>query len=213
MVAYFVATLCAYQFVRRKLTPLYGLLAAMVMLASSFNQYSYEARPYAFVLAFLGILALGWQRAIQQDKPRSWISYLLILVGGFGMLLSHVLASVAYAALLLTEAIRFVMRRKPDWILWLCLVLPLSACITYLPPIKTHSSGAYPEQFRASIIRLIRRLFGSLGRTHIVARRGHHRHCFIRRQQKTCHIRSVAARVLLGRRKFWHSVFAACRWS
>ena len=33
MIAYFVATLCAYQFVRRSLTPLYGLLAAMVMLA------------------------------------------------------------------------------------------------------------------------------------------------------------------------------------
>lgn len=154
MVAYFVATLCAYQFVRRRLSPLYGLLAAMVMLASSFNQYAYEARPYAFVLAFLGIVALGWQRAIQEDKPRSWISYLLVLVGGFGMLLSHVLASVAYAALLLTEAIRFVMRRKPDWILWICLALPLSACVTYLQPIQTHSSGAFPEQFQASIIDL-----------------------------------------------------------
>ena len=87
-------------------------------------------------------------------QTRSWISYLLILVGGFGMLLSHVLASVAYAALLLTEAIRFVMRRKPDWILWICLVLPLSACITYLQPIETHSSGAFPEQFQASIIDL-----------------------------------------------------------
>ena len=52
--------------------------------------------------ASLGILALGWQRAIQQDKPRSWIAYcLFVLLGGFGMLLSHVLASVAYAALLL----------------------------------------------------------------------------------------------------------------
>ena len=151
MVAYLVATLCAYQFVRRRLTPLYGLLAAMVMLSSSFNQYSYEARPYAFVLAFLGILALGWQRAIQQGQPRSWTAYLLVLVGGFGMLLSHVLASVAYAALLLTEAIRFFMRRKPDWILWICLALPLSACITYLQPIQTHSSGAFPEQFQASV--------------------------------------------------------------
>ena len=55
------------------------------------------------MLAFLGILALGWQRAIQQDKPRSWISYLLILVGGFGMLFSHVLASVAYEALGLVD--------------------------------------------------------------------------------------------------------------
>jgi hypothetical protein len=151
MVAYFVATLCAYQFVRRRLTPMYGMLAAMVMLGSSFNQYSYEARPYAFVLAFLGILSLGWQRAIEQDKPRSWIAYLLVLLGGFGMLLSHVLASVAYAALLLTEAIRFLVRRKPDWILWICLALPLSACVTYLQPIQTHSSGAFPEQFQASI--------------------------------------------------------------
>lgn len=155
MIAYFVATLCAYQFVRRRLTPLYGLFAAMAMLSSPFNPLSYEARPYAFVLAFLGILALGWQRAIQEDKPRSWIAYLLVLVGGFGMLLSHVLASVAYAALLVTEAIRFVMRRKPDWILWICLVVPLSACITYLQPIQTHSSGAFPEQFQASIVDLV----------------------------------------------------------
>jgi hypothetical protein len=155
MIAYFVATLCAYQFVRRRLTPLYGLLAAMVMLSSSFSPYAYEARPYAFVLGFLGILALGWQRAIQYDKPRSWVAYLLVIVGGFGMLLSHVLASVAYAALLLTEAIRFCMRRKPDWILWICLALPLSACITYLQPIQAHSSGAFPEQFQASILDLL----------------------------------------------------------
>lgn len=155
MVAYFVATLCVYQFVRRRLTPLYGLLAAMVMLSSSFNQYSYEARPYAFVLGFLGILSLGWQRAIQEDKPRSWIAYLFVLLGGFGMLLSHVLASVAYAALLLTEVIRFALRRKPDWILWICLALPLSACFTYLQPIQTHSSGAFPEQFQASILDLL----------------------------------------------------------
>ncbi len=151
MIAYFVATLCAYQFVRRRLTPMYGMVAAMVMLGSSFNQYSYEARPYAFVLGFLGILSLGWQRAIQPGKPRSWVAYLLVLLGGFGMLLSHVLASVAYAALLLTEAIRFAMRRKPDWILWICLALPLSACVTYLQPIQTHSSGAFPELFQASI--------------------------------------------------------------
>ena len=154
MIAYFVATLCAYQFVRRRLTPMYGMLAAMVMLGSSFNQYSYEARPYAFVLGFLGILSLGWQRAIQPGKPRSWVAYLLVLLGGFGMLLSHVLASVAYAALLLTEAIRFAMRRKTDWILWICLALPLSACVTYLQPIQTHSSGAFPEQFQASIVDL-----------------------------------------------------------
>lgn len=155
MIAYFVAALCVYQFVRRRLTPLYGLMGAMVLLASSFNQYSYEARPYALMLGFLGILALAWQRAIEEDKPRSWTAYLFVLVGGFGMLLSHVLASVAYAALLLAEFIRFLLRRKPDWVLWVCLVLPLSACITYLQPVKTHDAGAFPQQFQASILDLL----------------------------------------------------------
>ena len=154
MIAYFVAAVCLYQFVRRRLTPLYGLLAALVLLCSSFNLYSYEARPYAFVLGFMGILALAWQRAIREDKPRSWIALLFVVVGGFGMLLSHILAAVAYAALLLTEAIRCFLRRKPDWILWICLALPLSACVTYLQPIQTHDAGAFPKLFQASIMDL-----------------------------------------------------------
>lgn len=154
MVAYFAATLCLYQFVRRRLTPLYGFLAALVMLSSSFNIYSYEARPYAMVLGFLGVLALAWQRAIEEDKPRSWPALFFILATGFGLLLSHVLAAVAYAALLLTEFIRFLLRRKPDWILWLCLLLPLSACVTYFQPIQNHSSGAFPLQFQASVVQL-----------------------------------------------------------
>ncbi len=155
MVAYFVAALCIYQFVRRRLTPLYGFLGALVLLSSPFNYYSYEARPYAMVLGFLGILALGWQRAIEEEKPRSWLALLLIVLGGFGMLLSHVLAAVAYAALLLTEFIRFCLRRKPDWILWICLALPLTACITYFQPIAHHSSGAFPDQFQASVMQLV----------------------------------------------------------
>lgn len=155
MIAYFVATLCVYQFVRRRLTAFYGFLGALVLLSSPFNLYSYEARPYALALAFMGILTLGWQRAIEDDRPRSWTAMFFILVGGFGMLLSHVLAAVAYAALLLTEVIRFAMRRKPAWILWICLALPLSACITYLQPIQNHDSGSFPGQFQASIVQLL----------------------------------------------------------
>ena len=155
MVAYLVATLCLYLFVRRRLTPLYGCLAALVLLSSSFNIYSYEARPYAMVLGFTGILALAWQRAIEEGKPRRWVALLFVVIGGFGMLLSHVLASVAYAALLLTEAIRYFMRRKPDWILWVCLAIPLTACITYFQPIQNHSSGAFPQQFQASVLQLL----------------------------------------------------------
>ena len=155
MVAYFVATLCVYQFVQRRLTPLYGFLSALVLLTGPFYLYAYEARPYAMVLSFLGILSLGWQSAIEEGRPRRWLALLLIVVGGFGMLLSHVLAAVAYAALLLTEFIRFCLRRKTDWVLWICLALPLAACITYLQPIEHHAAGAFPTPFQASFIQLI----------------------------------------------------------
>lgn len=154
MAGYLVAILCLYRFVSRRLTPLYGFVGALVLLTSSFNAYSFEARPYALVLGFLGVLAVGWQRAIEEDKPRSWLALLLVVLGGFGMLLSHVLAAVAYAALLLTEVIRFFHRRKPEWLLWICLALPLTACITYLQPIHNHAAGAFPSQFQSSFIQL-----------------------------------------------------------
>ena len=155
IVAYFVAVISVYQLVRRRFTPLYGFIGALVLLGSSFNVYSYEARPYAMVLAFMGILSLGWQRAIEEDRSRSWIALLFVVVGGFGMLLSHVLALVAYAALLLTEFIRFLLCRKPDWILWICLLLPLSACVTYFGPIQNHDAGAFPAVYQASIVKLL----------------------------------------------------------
>lgn len=151
IIAYFVAALCAYQFVRRHLTPLYGSIASLILLGSSFSYYSHEARPYALALGFIGIAALGWQSATEDAGCRRALGLLLMIVGGFGMLLSHVLALVAYAALFLAELMRLAMRRKADWPLWIGLVVPLSSCILYIPLIQSHSGGAYPPAFQASI--------------------------------------------------------------
>ncbi len=154
LIGYFVATLCTYQFIRRRTSPLYGMLGALVLLTSWFALYAYQARPYALVLGFLGLCALGWQRAIAEPVRGRWPSLLLIVFSAYGMLLSHVLASVAYAALLLTEFIRTLLRRRVDWLLWVCLLIPLSACVTYLQPVAHHSAGAFPERFQASIQQL-----------------------------------------------------------
>ena len=152
MIAYFVAVLCAYQFVRRRLTPTYGFIAALVLLGSSYNLYSSEARPYSFILGFLGIAAIGWQRAIEPPRKFRWLSLLAIIFGGFGMLLSHVLALVPYAALLFAELIRFLFRRKTDWLLWICMLVPLCSCVLYWPLLHQHSTGIYTPVFQASIM-------------------------------------------------------------
>ena len=154
LIGFFVATLCLYQFIRRRTSPLYGMLGALVLLTSSFGPYAYQARPYALALGFLGLLALGWQRAIAEPVRGRWPSLLLVVFSAYGMLLSHVLASVAYASLLLTELIRTLLRRRVDWILWICLIVPLSACVTYLQPVAHHSSDSFPQQFQASVEQL-----------------------------------------------------------
>lgn len=151
IIAYFVAALCAYRFVRRQLTPLYGTLAALVLLGSSYSDFSYDARPYALVLGFLGIAALGWQGATQEAGSKRALSLILVVIGGFGMLLSHVLALLAFGSLFFAELVRLAIRRKTDWPLWISLSLPLSSCLLYLPLIQHHSGGVFTPVFQASI--------------------------------------------------------------
>ncbi len=151
IIAYFVAALCAYRFVRRQLTPIYGMIGALIMLGSSYSDYSYDARPYAMVLGFLGLAALGWQGAIEKAGSKRILSLILVFIGGFGMLLSHVLALVAFGALFFAELVRLAIRRKADWTLWISLSLPLVSCFLYLPLIQHQSGGVFTPVFQASI--------------------------------------------------------------
>jgi hypothetical protein len=154
IVAFFGAASLLYSFVCRRLTPIYGLLGALVLMASMYANYAYEARPYALVLAFLGVAAVGWQRAAEvNDRPR-WLWMLLLVLGGIGMLLSHVLALIAYGAFFFAETVRFCIRRKSDWLLWVCLFLPLTTVALYVPLFRSHGAGAFPSEFQASLLRL-----------------------------------------------------------
>jgi hypothetical protein len=154
MVAFLLAASFLYSFVRRRLSPIYGFLSAVVLLGSMYANYAHEARPYALVLAFLGVAAAGWQRATEQGSRTSWLGMLLLVMGGFGMLLSHVLALIAYGAFFFAEAVRFCIRRKSDWLLWVCLFLPLTTVALYAPLLRSHAAGAFPSEFQASLSRL-----------------------------------------------------------
>ena len=155
MIGYLVALVCVYLFVRRLTTPLHGWLAALILLGSSFTSYSFEARPYALVFGFLGVAAIGWQSAIAERQQRRWLALLVLVSGAFGMLLSHVLALIAYAAFFFAECIRFAIRRKPDWVLWTAMVLPLISYLTYRPLLQNHGSSSFPVVFQASAAKLV----------------------------------------------------------
>ena len=155
MIGYLTALLCVFLFVRRLATPLHGYVAALILLGSSFTSYSFEARPYALVFGFLGIAAIGWQTAIEERPRRRWLALSLLVIGAFGMLLSHVLALIAYGAFFFAEFVRFAIRRKADWILWAAMGLPLISYLTYRPLMQNHSSSSFPVLFQASAVKLV----------------------------------------------------------
>jgi hypothetical protein len=152
---YLAAIVCVFLFVRRRTTPLYGWLAALILIGSSFSPYAFEARPYALVFGFLGVAAIGWQTAIEERPRRRWPALFLLFFAAFGMLLSHVLALIAYGAFFFAECVRFLLRRKPDWVLWTVMAVPLVSYFTYRPLMQNHGGGSFPVLFQASAIKLV----------------------------------------------------------
>jgi hypothetical protein len=100
-------------------------------------------------------MLLGWHRASEADgsgRRRSTLA--IVTASGFGLLLSHVLGVLVYGAFFATELVRWWIRRKPDWSLWAALIVPLISMLTYLPLIRNQSTILYPEQYRATPLRM-----------------------------------------------------------
>jgi hypothetical protein len=52
------------------------------------------------------------------------------------------------------ELVRFWIRRKPDWHLWVSLVIPLFSVLSYLPLIRTHSTMLFAREYRVTPLRM-----------------------------------------------------------
>jgi hypothetical protein len=154
-IAFLLSGYLLFLFVGRRLGPLYGVLASLVLLSSTYQIYASEARPYAFVLFFLSLALVGWQRAVEESGLRRAGALGLLFLGGVGMLLSHVLALIAYAGFFLAELIRLWVRRRPDWAVWVALLLPLFSVVVYRPLLRSHSAAVYPTMLQASFHALV----------------------------------------------------------
>lgn len=149
MVAFLLASLLLFVFVRRKTTTIYATLAVALLWNTRYLDYATEARPYALIFAFTMIMLLGWQGATRDG--RRWPSLLALTLGGFALLLSHVFGICALAAFWLAEAVRCGVRRKPDWPMWTALAFPLTVCFTYLGQIHSQSAALYPPQWQPTV--------------------------------------------------------------
>src|SRR5215469_9923242 len=122
IVAFAVASICLYHFVRRRLGRFYGLTAMLVLWLSPFFFFASEARPYSLMLGFFCIAMLGWQTAI--ESPRRRLGLLALGFGVWAMLVSQVFSALLLATLAFAELVRSLDRRRIDWPVWAALLIP-----------------------------------------------------------------------------------------
>jgi hypothetical protein len=160
VLAFFITGALVFWLVKHILSPLYGIIAALLLWSVPFAYQADQARPYSLVLCFTTIMLVGWYRAIEAPEcailsyDRRW-ALLTLSIGGFGLLLSHVLGIIPYAAFLGAESLRYLIRRKVDGRLWAVLIAPAISVLTYVPLLHSHATLLFTDDYRATPMRIL----------------------------------------------------------
>jgi hypothetical protein len=154
VIAFTVASICLYHFVRRRLGRFYGLTATLVLWLTPFLPYAAEARPYALVLGSFSVAMLGWQTATAGQRRR-W-GLFGITLGVWGALVSHAFSPLLVAVLGIAELVRSAERRKIDWPVCVALVAPSPFMVVYLPIFRRFEGwAAVPPEFQGSVFKIV----------------------------------------------------------
>jgi hypothetical protein len=159
VLAFFFTVALVFWLAKRILSPLYGIISVLLLWSVPFTYQADEARPYSLLLCFTALMLVSWYRAaevsadfISHDRR---LALLTLTLGGFGLLLSHVLGVLPYAAFFAAELVRLSIRRKADWGLWTALLAPAISGLTYLPLIRTHSGILFTDEYHATPMRIV----------------------------------------------------------
>jgi hypothetical protein len=144
LAGFVLAMLSLFLFVRHRAGTLYGVLAATLLYTGPALDLLAEARPYGLLLGFGCLSLLGWQKARNHHR----FAVALLMLGAFGMLLSHVFSIFLWTALAMAEAIRILRSRRIEWSLVLAWTVPLVCLATYFPLLHTHGAGIFPVAFQ-----------------------------------------------------------------
>jgi Dolichyl-phosphate-mannose-protein mannosyltransferase len=146
---FFIGSMCTFVFMRRRVGALWAAAGVQLSWYTLFFYLATEARPYGILIGCLGITLMSWDFAISGIR-RGW-ALAGISIGALGMILSHVYAPLWIMPFWASEIVRDWRQRRIDWPVWATLVLPLVACVTYLPLVRSVGSGVFPPQFLGSV--------------------------------------------------------------
>jgi len=117
VIAFWIMSACLYAFLRRRLPLPFALAGALLPALTAAVRYSYEARPYAEVLALAGVALVAWQAAAEGRGRR--IALPAITFALAAVLCAQPLAITLAVPFLAGEVTRSIQRRRLDVPMWL----------------------------------------------------------------------------------------------
>ena len=113
-----VMSLALFSFVSHRLTPAYGLLAAVFPMITTADYYAHEARAYGLELGFAALALVCWQRATESnDRLLALVGLWLSLVAAISC---HYYGVLVVLPLAFGELLRTIARKRIDFGIWIC---------------------------------------------------------------------------------------------
>jgi 4-amino-4-deoxy-L-arabinose transferase-like glycosyltransferase len=147
LLGFLLACSCVYAIVARRTSAYYGLVGALVLLASGAAPYAWEARPYALVLGLAAAAVLCHQLRADSLRPRlAVVGLALALAGATAM---HYYGAMVVVPLALAEAVRVGRRRELDRAVVATLFAPLVPLAVSIPLLQEARQyrGAFWTEF------------------------------------------------------------------
>src|SRR5581483_5266857 len=157
ILGYFAASMGIFVFIARRVGALWGATAVEIWWYSLTFFYATEARPYGLLLGFLGVLLVSWDTVADTKTGgiRRRLALAGVAAGAAGMLLNHVYAPLWVVPFWAAELVRQWRRRSIDWPLWAALILPMGACLSYVPLVHSVNQVVFPPVLQASFLKAL----------------------------------------------------------
>ncbi|MCU1335579.1 MAG: hypothetical protein JWO19_1160 [Bryobacterales bacterium] len=153
IVGYFLGSIGMFIFLARRVGALWAAAGVGLLWYNQSFFFASEARPYGVLLGCMGVILVSWDYATDPATAPSGRRWALagVAIGATGMLLSHVYAPLWIMPFWAAELVRNWRQRRIDWALWAALVLPMAACLTYLPLVRNVGQAVFPPEFQGSV--------------------------------------------------------------
>ena len=133
LVGFCTMCLCVFVFARRRMSPVYAMLAMLVAMSGAIR-YVAEGRPYGLVLGCVSLALVCWQSAAEGEKR--WLSIPVLALSLAIGTAAHYFTVFVLLSLFVGEVARWRATRKFDLAVLAALTTPALVLLAHLPLIE-----------------------------------------------------------------------------